>query len=108
MNIAKIQLTQGNLNNNHFRLSSCLGMFPANSIGGGNAKSRASQPLRINPLGGEKLETDIDGEKNIFRKRDWVGAMFRRTNAKAGDFVFIKKQVDGSYEIGVDKSEGNA
>lgn len=107
MNIAKIQLTQGNLNNDHFRLSSCLAMFPADSIGGGNAKSRASRLLRINPTGGEKLETDIDGKKNIFRKRDWVGAMFRRTNAKVGDYVVIKKEEDGSYQIGLEKSEGN-
>jgi hypothetical protein len=107
MNIAKIRLTQGNLNNNHFYLASCLGLFPADSIGGGNVKSRANRLLQIKPVGGESLETDIDGEKNIFRKRDWVGAMFRRSNAKLGDFVFIKKLDDSSYEIGIDKLEGN-
>jgi hypothetical protein len=108
MNIAKIQLTQGNLNNDHFRLTACLAMFPSDSIGGGNAKSGASRRLQINPIGCEKLETDIDGKKNIFRKRGWVGAMFRRTNAKAGDYVVIKKEVDGSYEVWVDKFEGNS
>lgn len=107
MNIAKIRLTQGNLNNDHFYLTSCLAMFPTDSIGGGNAKSRASRLLQIKPLGGEELETDIDGKKNIFRKRDWVGAMFKRGNATLGDYVFIKKQDNGSYEIGVEKSEGN-
>lgn len=107
MNIAKIRLTQGNLNNDHFYLTSCLAMFPGDSIGGGNAKSQASRLLRIKPLGDEELETDIDGTKNIFRKRGWVGAMFRRANAKLGDYVLIKKQDDGSYEIGVGKSEGN-
>ncbi|MDD2685062.1 MAG: hypothetical protein PHY62_02765 [Gallionella sp.] len=107
MSIARIRLTQGNLNNSHFYLTSCLAMFPADSIGGGNARSRASRLLRIKPLDGESLETDIDGKKNIFRKRDWVTAMFKRANAKLGDYVFIKMQNDGSYEIGVDKSEGS-
>lgn len=107
MNVARICLTQGNLNSSHFYLTACLAMFPADSIGGGNAKSRASRLLRVKPLGGESLETDIDGKKNIFRKRDWVAAMFKRANAKCGDYVFIKMQNDGSYEIGVDKSEGN-
>ena len=107
MNIARIQLTQGNLNNDLFSLTSTLAMFPADSIGGSNAKSRASRLIQINPIGGEKLETDIDGKKNIFRKRDWVGAMFRRTDAKLCDYVFIKKKADGSYEIWVDKSEIN-
>lgn len=107
MNIAKIRLTQGNLDNNHFSLTSCLSMFPTDSIGGSNAKLRASRLLQINPLGYEKLETDIDGKKNIFRKRDWVGAMFRRANAKLGDYVFMKKHDDGTYEIWLDKSEAN-
>jgi len=106
MKTEKIKITQGNLNNNHFYLTSCLSMFPADSIGGGNAKARASRLLKIKPRGDEQLETDIDGTKNIFRKRGWVGAMFRRATAKLGDYVFIEEQDDGSYEIWVDESKG--
>jgi len=81
-------------------------MFPADSIGGGNAKAQASKLLKIKPRGDEQLETDIDGTKNIFRKRGWVGAMFRRSTAKIGDYVFIEEKNDGSYEIWVDASKG--
>lgn len=83
-------------------------MFPADSIGGSNIKFKAIQSLKLHPFGGEKIETDIDGKKNIFRKRDWVAGMFQRANAKLGDYVCIKKHEDGFYEIKVDKSEGNA
>ena len=82
---AKIRLTQGNLNNDHFYLTSCLAMFPSDSIGGSNAMEKANRLLKLQPVGGEELETDIDGTKNIFRKRAWVSAMFQRANAKSGD-----------------------
>jgi hypothetical protein len=106
MKTAKIKITQGNLNNDHFYLTSCLAMFPADSIGGGNAKARASRLLKVKPRGGEQLETDIDGKKKFFRKRGWVGAMFLRAKAKLGDYVVIEEKDDGSYEIWVDESKG--
>lgn len=79
-------------------------MFPADTVGGRNINSQALKTLKLNPVGGESLETDIDGEKNIFRKRGWVGEMFQRTKAKAGDHVVIEKNENGAYEIWVDKA----
>ncbi len=104
MNIARIPLTQGNINNNHFYLTGCLSLFPADSVGGRNTNLQALNTLRLLPLGGESVETDIDGEKNIFRKRGWVGEMFKRTKAKAGDHVVIEKHENGAYEICIDKA----
>lgn len=104
MNIARIPLTQGNLNNNHFYLTTCLSMFPADSVGGRNQSVQAMRTLRLNPIGGECLETDIDGGKNIFRKRGWVGEMFKRTKAKVGDLVVIQKHENGTYGVWVDKA----
>jgi hypothetical protein len=108
LNIARICLTQGNLNNNHFYLTSCLAMFPADSIGGSNAKMRAGRLLKIKPLGDENVETDIDGTKNIFRKRGWVGEMFRREGARLGDLVCIKQNDEDSYEIWLEKFAANS
>lgn len=108
MNTARICLTQGNLNNNHFYLTSCLAMFPADSIGGSNIKTRASRLLQITPRGDEALETDIDGTKNIFRKRGWVGEMFRREDAGLGDLVCIKQSQEGIYEIWLEKSAAHS
>ena len=99
MKTVKIEITQGNLNSSHFYLTSCLGMFPTDAFGGSNAKARASRLLTIKPPSDDQLETDIDGTKNIFRKRGWVRAMFRRADAKPGDLVFIEEKDNGSYEI---------
>lgn len=79
-------------------------MFPVDSVGGRNQSAQATRTLRLNPIGGECLETDIDGEKNIFRKRGWVGEMFKRTNAKAGDHVVIQKHENDTYGVWVDKA----
>lgn len=108
MTAAKIRLTQGNFNNNHFYLTSCLAMFPAGSIGGRNAMEKANRLLRLQPIGGEELEADIDGTKNSFRKRAWVSAMFQRASAKSGDYVCIRKLEDDSYGIWMDKYEATA
>ena len=81
-------------------------MFPVDSIGGGNKKDFAKRLLKIHPRGGEYVETDIDGEKNIFRKRSWIGAMFKRSGAIAGQYVSLQKDADGSYQVWIDASEG--
>lgn len=105
MNGVKIKLTKGNLNNDHFYLTPCLTMFPADSIGGGNEKSIAKRLLTIRPHGGENVETDVDGTKNIFRKRGWVGALFKRSGAKAGHYVSIRQEEDGSYYVWIDTED---
>jgi hypothetical protein len=107
MNTASIPITQGNLNNNHFYVTSCLAMFPAESFGGPNKNAQASLMLTLLPDGGEEVKTDIDSTKNIFRRRGWVAALFERKKASPGDFVSIRKNEDGTYFIGVAKNGGS-
>lgn len=105
MKQVKIELTKGNINNNHFYLTPCLGLFPIDSIGGANKHAIARRLLTIRPKGGEEVVTDIDGTKNIFRKRGWVGELFKRSGAKAGDFVNIIQEAEGVYSIWIDTPE---
>ena len=99
MTVAAIELTQGNLNNNHFYLTSCLSLFPEASIGGKNETVQATLKLTVRPKSGEEVITDIDGTKNIFRKRAWVGKMFKEFNAKVGDLVRIEKVSETVFEV---------
>ena len=99
--MATILLTKGNLNNNHFYLTSCLSMFPPASIGGKNETEQATLKLKIRPLSGEEVMTDIDGTKNIFRKRGWVGKMFKVSEAKVGDSVQIEKISESVFDVRV-------
>ena len=99
MTSAGIALTKGNLNNNHFYLTSCLDIFPAASIGGKNSAEQAPLMLTIRPSSGEEVLTDIDGTKNIFRKRGWVGKMFRDFDAEVGDVVHIERISETVFEV---------
>lgn len=102
MKQVKIELSKGNLNNNHFYLTSCLWLFPKETIGGANKFAIASRLLTIRPKGGEEVITDIDGTKNIFRKRAWVENLFKRSGAKAGCFVNIIQESEDVYSIWID------
>jgi hypothetical protein len=101
MTVANIVLTQGNLNNNHFYLTSCLSLFPQASIGGKNETVQATLKLTVRPESGEDVITDIDGTKNIFRKRGWVGKMFKEFDAKVGDAVQIVKISESVFGVRV-------
>jgi DNA polymerase-3 subunit epsilon len=98
---ATIVLTKGNINNNHFYLTSCLSLFPPASIGGRNKVEQANFFLKIRPTLGEAVLTDIDGTKNIFRKRSWVGKMFKDFDAKEGDRVLIEKISESDFKVSV-------
>src|SRR6185312_9644648 len=68
-----IELTQGNLNNEDLYLTTIMGLFPSNSVGGSPEAERAAQLLEIHSGIGDPVLTDIAGDKKIFRKRAWVG-----------------------------------
>ena len=101
MTKATIVLTKGNINNNHFYLTSCLSLFTPASIGGKNKAEQAKFLLKIQPTSGEAVLTDIDGTKNIFRKRGWVGKMFKDFDAKEGDLVVIEKISESDFKVSV-------
>jgi hypothetical protein len=93
-----IELTQGNLDNNHLYLSSVIGFFPAESIGGPNASEIGTQ-VEIHCGIAEPVFTDIAGDKKIFRKRSWVGEFFKSHSLSAGSKVIIEKTGANRYHI---------
>ena len=94
-----IELTQGNLNNDHLYLTSIMELFPATSIGGSSEAECAPQRLEVHSGIGVPVLTDIAGDKKIFRKRAWVGEFFATHQLKAGDSVVIERTGPHRYHV---------
>ncbi|MBP1144022.1 hypothetical protein JOE33_000945 [Pseudomonas sp. PvP027] len=91
MRYGTIELTQGNLNNDHLYLTSIMGLFPAASVGGSSEANRASQLLEVHSGSGAPVLTDIADDKKIFRKRAWVREFFATHELKVGDSVVVER-----------------
>lgn len=86
--LGHVALTQGNIDNHHFYLRDVFSALPQSCIGGSNARSAASETLEVDWGHPERVRTDVDGSKKIFRKRGWVRSFLR--GARAGDRVRIE------------------
>jgi len=93
-----VELTQGDLNNNHLYLSDVIDLFPSESIGGPNESEHGAQ-LEIHCGIAEPVFTDIAGDKKIFRKRSWVGEFFQSHALYAGSRVIIERTGANRYHI---------
>lgn len=94
-----IELTQGNLNNDHLYLKAIMQLFPASSVGGSSAADRAPQLLEIHSGICDPVFTDIAGDKKIFRSRAWIGDFFAVHQLKAGDSVVIERTGAHRYHV---------
>ncbi|MBV9548909.1 MAG: hypothetical protein JO256_04470 [Alphaproteobacteria bacterium] len=94
-----VELTDGNVRNDHIYLRDVLSFFPANAVGGSNETSAASSTISVEFSPGERVETDIDGDKLILRKRGPVRDFFSRSGAKGGDVVLITKLSDTEFKF---------
>ncbi len=107
MSFLQIELTQGNINQGHFYLQDCHHFFPAACFGGKN-KSLAGAPVFVMFDGtGESVETDIDANKRLFRVARGQSKRFLKFfNCKAGDTIYIQKNVSGNYRVSTRKPLG--
>ena len=94
-----IELTQGNINNDHLYLTAIMELFPAASVGGSSVADRASQLLEVHSGIGAPVLTDIAGDKKIFRSRAWVGEFFATHQLKAGDSVIVERTGTHRYHV---------
>jgi len=99
MEFVEIELTQGNINNDHLYLSSVIEFFPSDSIGGSNESSLAPRALEVHSGISSPVCTDIAGDKKIFRRRAWVGEFFEVHNLAVGDRVVIEKTGADRYHV---------
>jgi hypothetical protein len=85
-----VDLTHGNLKHHHIYLASAMHLFPPEAVGGAN-KTDVGESLSVTFVPGSQVETDIAGDKKIFRARGAVREFLERSGACAGDQVRIRK-----------------
>ena len=96
----EITLTQGNLTNSHVYLRQHLGFFPADAVGAANARDRQGTPLTVHFAGlPEAAETDIAGDKYIFRSRGPWRRFFAHHALRPGDTVIIERLAAHEYRV---------
>jgi hypothetical protein len=93
-----LTLTQANLDHGHLYLRSCIGVFPRDAVGGTNKSQAAPRTVRVH-FGASSVDTDIDGDKRLFRSRAWVVKFLRANGAAAGDRVLLEQLDPYSYRV---------
>lgn len=101
--IGEVEITHGNIANNHIYLRSFFDRFPADAIGGSNKATRAKRDLAIDWGGAEPVQTDLDGQKKFFRARGWIGAFYQLHSAQAGDCVVVEEIAAYHYRVSLRK-----
>jgi ASC-1-like (ASCH) protein len=96
-----IEVTEGNLRNNSLYVSKVIDRFPAWAIGGRD-KSKAAKPMTLMFHQGPTVETDIVGDRKLFRTRAW-GRWFDEHKVKSGDRVVFTPINDRTYAVGLAK-----
>ncbi len=96
--LGEIEITAGNLKDNHFYLRSLLDRFPKELIGG---RDRANAVLARLETDDARFvtATDICPTHRFFRDRSWTRSFFERSGAAAGDRVAVHELGPYRYEI---------
>jgi hypothetical protein len=102
--IAQIQVTEGNIKNNHFYLRGHIHRFPSDLLGGSNKSGQAAKTAVIDWGGVSPAMCDIDGEKQLFRGRSWVRQFFEATGARPGDSVLVQETAPYLYRVRLKKA----
>lgn len=95
-----IEITDGNLRNDHIYLRSALHLIPQDAIGGTNA-SRPGRQITVHFRPGRTVETDLSEDKLMLRCRSEVGDFFTRSGIGSGHFVLFTRLAEREFEISV-------
>ena len=98
MTTRSVALTQANIRHTHIYLRSVRDLLPADAIGGPN-KGEAARSLTVQFDGGETVETDVAGDKMIFRERGAVRRFLAEHGAQAGDEIVLGFSGDRTISV---------
>lgn len=96
--IGEVEITQGNIDNNHIYLRGFFDRFPEDAVGGSNRAAKAPREISVD-WGMDIVWTDLDGSKKLFRSRGWIGLFFRLNEAKVGDVVVVGEIALYQYQV---------
>jgi len=83
--VFEVELTRGNLTQNHVRVRDVIERFPADALGG-RTKAHAGRAIKLMLVDGPTIETDIVEHNRLIRWRGW-GGWFERHGLRAGHRV---------------------
>jgi hypothetical protein len=95
-----VELTDGNVRNHHIYLRE-ISWLPPSVIGGTNAGDPADEELTVSFVPGRTVQTDIAGDKMIFRERSAVKDFFERVGAAGGTRIVV--ELTGPLSVQVTK-----
>lgn len=93
-----IEITGGNVRNDHLYLTSVLDLFPKDAIGGPNDDA-LGVAVEVHCGIAEPVLTDIAGDKKIFRRRAWVKEFFSAHAIAEGDRVVVERTAPRRFHI---------
>lgn len=96
---AEVEITEGNIEPDHFYMRAFVDRFPNDLVGGSNRRNAVPRMALVDWGGSVLTETDIDGKKEFFRSRGWVREFFAMTAAKAGDMVRVEETAPYCYRV---------
>lgn len=106
--IGQVELSQGNIDNNHIYLRSFFHRFPDDAIGGSNRHAKAAREVSVEWGSGAPISTDLDGSKRFFRARGWIRNFFELNDAQAGDTVLVDQTGPYAYRLRLSKKNRGA
>jgi len=99
-----ITIKQANLDHGHIYLAECMDFFPSDVVGGRNKAAAAPKTVQID-FGIGQVNTDVVGNKKIFRKRGWVRRFFADNHLAPGDCVVLERLDPYAYRLSAEPLE---
>jgi hypothetical protein len=95
----QIKLTGGNIRNSHVYLTKVMEMFPSHFIGGSRKELMAQKQLKLDVGNGKVFDTDIAGDKKIFRSREALKTFFENYDVTEGDSISLSTSDQYEYKL---------
>jgi hypothetical protein len=94
-----LTLTDGAIRNGNLSIRNAVHLLPDSVFGGSNRSAVASGRLTVVFDPGETVDTDIASDKMTLRCRGAVSDFFRRSGARNGDRVALRRDTSGALRV---------